>query len=285
MSAEIDEFSHTNDDFLVLVAAGNDGPYYYSVGAPATAKNILSVGASNNAGADDRQVGVKVIDLSGAEHEHDLEPADFGASLSGAHVYSGEVVASIPQDGCSALQAGLAGKVVLIKRGDCEFGSKALNAQNAGAAAAIIYNNVGGTSITMGSGASGASVTIPAGMITLGAGEAILAMGSGSTASLPHELETSSPAMSHEGAGAVKSVWRTRFAGREEQLLEVALLRLVETFPFSLYRVLLVDKSKPFDPYTLKYVTEPLRSSTCAATVNSLLIHRGGGVESLRNRS
>ena len=241
MSAEIDEFSHTNDDFLVLVAAGNDGPDYYSVGAPATAKNILSVGASNNAGADDRQVGVKVIDLSGAEHEHALEPADFGASLSGAHVYSKEVVASIPQDGCSALQAGLAGKVVLIKRGACEFGSKALNAQNAGAAAAIIYNNVGGTSITMSSGASGASVTIPAGMITLGAGEAILAMGSGSTASLPHELETSSPAMSHEGAGAVKSVCRTRFAGREEKLLEVALLRLVVTFPFSLCRVLWVN--------------------------------------------
>ncbi len=211
MSAEIDEFSHTNDDFLVLVAAGNDGPSYYSVGAPATAKNILSIGASNNGGADSsRELVLRVIDPSGAQHEHALEPADFGASLSAAFVYSGELVASIPQEGCSALQAGLAGKVVLIMRGTCEFGLKALNAQDAGAAAVIIYNNVEEPSLTMSAGSSGTAVTIPAGMITLGAGQAIVAMGSGLTASVPHESETPADAMSHEGAGAVKSAWRTR---------------------------------------------------------------------------
>jgi serine protease AprX len=44
----IDDFVHTHQDFLVLVAAGNDGQLAagYTVGAPATCKNCLSVGAS-----------------------------------------------------------------------------------------------------------------------------------------------------------------------------------------------------------------------------------------------
>lgn len=40
---EVDQFIHDHPDFLVLVAAGNSGPDYNSVGSPATAKNILSV--------------------------------------------------------------------------------------------------------------------------------------------------------------------------------------------------------------------------------------------------
>jgi hypothetical protein len=50
MAMETDQFTHDNDDFLVLVAAGNDGPSYATVGSPATAKNILAVGATVNAG-------------------------------------------------------------------------------------------------------------------------------------------------------------------------------------------------------------------------------------------
>ena len=50
---EIDKFIHEHDDFVVLVANGNSGAVPWissegSVGAPATAKNIISVGASLN---------------------------------------------------------------------------------------------------------------------------------------------------------------------------------------------------------------------------------------------
>ena len=199
MSAEIDDFTHTNDDYLVLVAAGNDGPDIHSVGAPATAKNILSVGASQNAGSGgaSEQV-VKVIEsANGVEHSYVFEAAGFGASLSSSIVYSGNLVASIPQDGCSALQSGLTGKVVIIKRGACEFGTKALNAQNAGAVAVIVYNNVQGAALIMGPGNDGPSVSIPACMISLGSGEEILRLGTVS-ASLPHESESSDAALSHE---------------------------------------------------------------------------------------
>jgi subtilisin family serine protease len=44
----IDDFVHSNPDFLVLVAAGNDGALNeaYTIGDPATCKNCLAVGAT-----------------------------------------------------------------------------------------------------------------------------------------------------------------------------------------------------------------------------------------------
>mmetsp|Transcript_11916 Transcript_11916/g.26119 ORF Transcript_11916/g.26119 Transcript_11916/m.26119 type:complete len:947 (-) Transcript_11916:312-3152(-) len=44
-----DEFTWRNPKFLTFIAAGNSGPSSKSIGAPATAKNILSVGATQKA--------------------------------------------------------------------------------------------------------------------------------------------------------------------------------------------------------------------------------------------
>lgn len=67
---------------------------------------------------------------------------------------------------CSSLVNDLTGKIALIYRGSCEFGAKALAAQNAGAIAVIIVNNIPGAPIAMGAGASGGSVTIPVVMVS-----------------------------------------------------------------------------------------------------------------------
>ena len=67
---------------------------------------------------------------------------------------------SWPTEGCGDLINDLTGKIALISRGTCEFGLKTLNAENAGAIAVIIYNNVGGI-ISMAAGADGSVVTIP----------------------------------------------------------------------------------------------------------------------------
>lgn len=56
------------------------------------------------------------------------------------------------------------GKIALIDRGGCEFGAKALRAENAGAIAVIVCN-FDPDPIVMGAGAVGAQVTIPAVMI------------------------------------------------------------------------------------------------------------------------
>jgi hypothetical protein len=60
----------------------------------------------------------------------------------------------------------LTGKIAMLYRGDCEFGVKALNAQNAGAIAVIIINNISGSPVGMGGGAQGLNVTIPVVMVS-----------------------------------------------------------------------------------------------------------------------
>ncbi|MBL7765895.1 MAG: T9SS type A sorting domain-containing protein [Chitinophagaceae bacterium] len=66
------------------------------------------------------------------------------------------------------------GKFALVFRGGCEFGLKALNAQNAGARGVIIVNNLMGVA-GMGAGASGANVEIPVVMVTTADGNAMKA--------------------------------------------------------------------------------------------------------------
>jgi hypothetical protein len=63
---------------------------------------------------------------------------------------------------CANVSMDLTGKIAMIRRGACEFGTKALSAENAGAVACIIVNNAAGAgAMGMGAGAVGAQVTIP----------------------------------------------------------------------------------------------------------------------------
>jgi len=96
--------------------------------------------------------------------------ADFGASTYNT---TGNVVEvndgnSAPSEGCGVLinAAAINGNIALIDRGDCQFGVKALNAENAGAIAVIVCNNVPGAPIAMSPGTDGGLVTIPAVMIS-----------------------------------------------------------------------------------------------------------------------
>lgn len=79
---------------------------------------------------------------------------------------------------CTVLPAGsLNGKIALLWRGGCEFGAKALAAQNAGARAVILVNNVAGAGpAAMGAGAVGASVTIPVVSISMEDGQELYDM-------------------------------------------------------------------------------------------------------------
>jgi hypothetical protein len=104
--------------------------------------------------------------------------AQFGASsydVTGNLVLVNDGTAN-PNEGCSALVNGAAisGNIAVVDRGGCEFGLKALNAQNAGAIAVVVVNNTTGV-INMGPGANGASVTIPVLMISQADGATIKA--------------------------------------------------------------------------------------------------------------
>ncbi len=81
-----------------------------------------------------------------------------------------------PNDACDPITNGssLNGKIAVIRRGVCEFGFKSLAAQNEGAVAVIMVNNVPGDPIIMGGGVNGGSVTIPCLMLSSIDGEALI---------------------------------------------------------------------------------------------------------------
>jgi len=81
-----------------------------------------------------------------------------------------------PELGCGPLTGFTPGNIALVRRGSCEFGTKALNAQQAGAAAAIVINNVAGNAtMSMGAGMVGNQVTIPTAMVGKDNGNLIVA--------------------------------------------------------------------------------------------------------------
>jgi hypothetical protein len=97
------------------------------------------------------------------------------AGISGALQLVDDGVAP-GSDSCTASPAGsLTGKIAVLDRGTCEFGLKALNAQQAGASAVIVVNNVPGPPTGMGPGNNGGSVTISALMVSLDTGNLIKA--------------------------------------------------------------------------------------------------------------
>jgi hypothetical protein len=100
-----------------------------------------------------------------------------------ANAITGEIC--MADDGTSAdslacinsVNANVSGKIAVLYRGDCQFGVKALNCQNAGAIGVIIINNVPGdvTAFGMLGGTDGPSVTVPVVMISDNAGAALKA--------------------------------------------------------------------------------------------------------------
>ncbi len=79
----------------------------------------------------------------------------------------------VETDACEALvnAADLVGKIAVIERGSCNFTDKVIKAQDAGAIAVIMLNNVTGDPISM--GGENTSITIPAVMISQANGNII----------------------------------------------------------------------------------------------------------------
>ena len=104
-------------------------------------------------------------------------PSAFGAALTTTGV-TGPLAATgtnaTTDDACSALAAGsLTGKVAIINRGTCNFTTKVLNAQNAGAKAVLITNT--DPTGAFGLGGSDRKVKIPSAMVTQADGNSLRA--------------------------------------------------------------------------------------------------------------
>tara|TARA_R100001369_G_scaffold10707_4_gene23848 strand:- start:9104 stop:11734 length:2631 start_codon:yes stop_codon:yes gene_type:complete len=107
--------------------------------------------------------------------------ATFGTRLSTMEPLTGSLALAIDAtgdiyDSCQPLinSAAINGNIAILRRGDCEFGFKVLAAENAGAIAVIVVNNVPGSPAGMGPGADGDAVDIPSIMISQALGESLI---------------------------------------------------------------------------------------------------------------
>ncbi|HWS99064.1 MAG TPA: PA domain-containing protein [Pyrinomonadaceae bacterium] len=162
----------------------------------AAAPSVLSFGSPE----------VRVLTPASIAGSYQYGTASFGPTLNSLSApISASVVAAVDvaeppapplaagttTDGCSPFTnaAAVAGKIALIERGLCGFTQKVKNAQDAGAVAAIIYNNAANANATSPGMATdpiiGPTITIPSVSMIRQDGLAILAqLGGGVTASI-----------------------------------------------------------------------------------------------------
>ena len=106
----------------------------------------------------------------GIAGQYEVQQASFGPqtyNVTGDLVLVDDATGAIT-DGCEPPVNAVAGKIVLIDRGTCTFTLKVKNAQDAGAVAVIIANNVAGGPAPM--GGADPTITIPSVGITLADG-------------------------------------------------------------------------------------------------------------------
>lgn len=126
---------------IVVSSAGNEGATPYVTGSPAVAPAAISVAANTPGGRLYATFKVNTpAALAGVKTS--LEGSG-GVTLAQTGPITGDVVSSVPVDGCTPLTnaAAVAGKIALIKRGTCSFIVKFQSAQAAGAKAAVVYND------------------------------------------------------------------------------------------------------------------------------------------------
>lgn len=132
------------DEGMVVVASiGNSGANgLYSAGAPGVGNNVIGVASFDNTHV---QLSTFTVTPAGLTIGYANATASPPAPTSGSLPLAKTGTPATANDGCAPLAPGsMAGKAVLIRRGTCGFYDKALNAQNAGAAAVVLYNNASG---------------------------------------------------------------------------------------------------------------------------------------------
>ena len=159
-----------NKGMVMVASIGNNGPGgsapdgLFAAGAPGVGSKVVGVASFDNS--------QRSFTVNGTPYGYN---AATGAPLpptSGSLLMARTGTPTTTADACAALPAGsLTGRAVLIRRGGCTFHVKAINAQNAGALAVVLYNNAAGA---LGASVAGASpVTIPVVGITAAQGSAL----------------------------------------------------------------------------------------------------------------
>ncbi len=165
---------------IVVAAAGNAGDTYLITGSPAAAPRAISVAASWDGG--EQAISVNATSTTAPTSASYLgAPASFGPAFPTGPAISGNVVVASPLTGCTALTnaAAIAGKIALIQRGTCTFQTKTVMAQNAGAIAVILYDNVAEMVFSPSADTAQPAATIPTLLVGLADGTTLNTQASG----------------------------------------------------------------------------------------------------------
>jgi subtilisin family serine protease len=132
-----------NKGMVVVASIGNSGDSgAYSAGAPGVGEKVIGVASYDNVRTS---LGAFTISPDALPIGYTPAASAPPAPVAGEFPLVRTGTVTTTNDGCSALPAGsLTGKVALIRRGSCTFWKKAFNAQNAGAAGVVLYNNSAG---------------------------------------------------------------------------------------------------------------------------------------------
>ena len=152
------------------ISAGNSGPGHYTVGSPGSAERALTSGASTVGQFVGAPVRVAGSTYGAASGDFPTVSKDLTAPLA---VVKGTTNGL--STACTAVTENLTGKIALISRGTCDFSTKILNAEKAGAVAVLVQNNVAGDPTAMGSNGAPAQPTVPAYMVARSSGVAMQA--------------------------------------------------------------------------------------------------------------
>ena len=177
----------------VVTSAGNAGPVPYVTGSPGVGGGAISV-ASSLSGGDTLGFSVsggvndtfEVVEGTGAVRLSDgIVVGDLMQPADAANLF-----------GCNPIADDMNGAIALISRGECDFDTKYINAQDAGAVAIVVRND--GTDparvapiIMGGIGDLGVPITIPGVMTTSDAGFLLadtLSGGTGISATLDESI-------------------------------------------------------------------------------------------------
>ena len=168
----IDNLDRAN--MVIAVAAGNEGPGYFTVHYPGAAPRALTAGAST--------VGhgvMNLVEVGGIEYEAVV--GDFGeltADVTAPLVVVSDPASEFPHGLDLACDDGpalpdLTGTIAMLGRGTCDFTVKMRNAEDAGAIGVIMVDRGGRGAVRDVAQRPGGRPTIPGVMIGLADGFAI----------------------------------------------------------------------------------------------------------------
>jgi subtilisin family serine protease len=167
LTVAVDNLDQAN--MVVAVAAGNSGPGHFTIESPGSAARALTAGSSTVPHFVGAPVTVGGTTYGAASGDFAVVESDLTAPLA---VVTGTTNGL--SNACTPLNVTLSGAIALVSRGVCAFSVKIRNAQSAGAIAVLVANNQQGDPIAMATDGTPNQPTIPAYMVSLGTGQALL---------------------------------------------------------------------------------------------------------------